>query len=133
VPEAERLSHNELVSVADLYFSGIELNDGQGDYPFWDTCTHLENGFVTASDPAMIYGDNFSQDGSEPSLRMGCQEQFETGLFHDVTRIRDRHFVVIDPERGLAFAFIFFDNASGDDRFRTLTDGREVVSGPDLP
>ena len=30
-----------------------------------------------------------------------------------MTRIRDRRFVVVDPERGLAFAFGFFDHAAG--------------------
>ena len=47
---------------------------------------------------------------------MGCLEQFKTGMFHYVTRIRDRRFVAIDRERGLAFAFAFFDNAAGDAR-----------------
>jgi len=38
-----------------------------------------------------------------------------------------------DPERGLAFAFAFFDNASGDTRKGTLADGRAVVAGPAIP
>jgi len=54
-------------------------------------------------------------------------------VFHYVTRIRDRRFVLVDPERGLTFAFAFFDNAAGDARFGTLADGRKVVSGPSVP
>ena len=54
-------------------------------------------------------------------------------MFHYVTRIRDRRFVLVDPERGLAFAFAFFDNAAGDARNGTLADGRKVVSGPSVP
>jgi hypothetical protein len=65
--------------------------------------------------------------------RTGCRQQFESGVFHYVTRIRDRRFVLVDPERGLAFAFAFFDNASGDARNGTLADGRKVVSGPSIP
>jgi hypothetical protein len=48
-------------------------------------------------------------------------------------RIRDRRFVALDPERGLAFAFAFFDNGSGDARHGTLADGRKVSSGPSIP
>jgi hypothetical protein len=54
-------------------------------------------------------------------------------VFHYVTRIRDRRFVMVDPERGLAFAFAFFDNGSGGARNGTLADGRKVVSGPAIP
>jgi len=42
-----------------------------------------------------------------------------------VTRIRDRRFVVIDPERGRVLAFVFFDHA-GNVPSVTLTDGRVV-------
>ena len=45
-------------------------------------------------------------------------------MFHYVTRIRDRRSSPIDRERGLAFAFAFFDNAAGDARNVTLADGR---------
>ena len=54
-------------------------------------------------------------------------------MFFYVTRIRDRRFVLVDPERGLAFAFAFFDNGSGDARNGTLADGRKVVVGPEHP
>ena len=42
-----------------------------------------------------------------------------------MTRIRDRRFVVLDPERGLVLAFVFFDHA-GNVPSVTLTDGRAV-------
>ena len=54
-------------------------------------------------------------------------------MFFYVTRIRDRRFVVIDRERGLAFAFAFFDNGAGEARSGTLRDGTKVVSGPAIP
>ena len=41
--------------------------------------------------------------------------------------------MAIDRERGIAFAFAFFDNASGDARNGTLSDGRKVSSGPSIP
>jgi hypothetical protein len=50
-----------------------------------------------------------------------------------VWRIRDRRFVAVDRERGLVFAFGFFDHALGKDRtFQTPTD-RTVTGGPSQP
>ena len=117
VPTAERQSRAELVRIANMYFSGIERNDGRGEYPIADSCARLENGVWTAGG----------------SARTGCRQQFESGVFFYVTRIRDRRFVLVDPERGLAFAFAFFDNGSGDARNGTLADGKKVVSGPAIP
>jgi hypothetical protein len=117
VPAAERHTRADLMRIANMYFSGIERNDGKGQYPIANNCGRLENGVVTAGD----------------SARTGCKQQFESGVFFYVTRIRDRRFVLVDPERGLAFAFAFFDNGSGDARNGTLADGRKVVSGPAIP
>ena len=64
------------------------------------------------------------------SANWGCREQFESGLLHFVTRIRDRRFVAVDPERGLVFSFIFFDHSGGDTRNFQTPDGRTVTAGP---
>ena len=138
VPAAERHTRADLVRIANMYFSGIERNDGKGRYPIADACARLENGSVTAGDPAIVLGAEAAAaaaaaSGAPARPRSGCRQQFETGVFHYVTRIRDRRFVLVDPERGLAFAFAFFDNAAGDARFGTLADGRKVVSGPSVP
>jgi hypothetical protein len=136
VPEKERMSRDELVRTANMYFDGLELNDGKGEYPFQDSCARLENGSVTAGDPASVPGlppSPASPSGEPPRPRMTCRQQFESGMFHYVTRIRDRRFVVVDRERGIAFAFVFFDNAAGEARNVTLRDGRKVVSGPSIP
>jgi hypothetical protein len=39
----------------------------------------------------------------------------------------------VDRERGIVFAFVFFDNAAGEARNVTLADGRKVVSGSSVP
>ena len=57
-------------------------------------------------------------------------EQFKSGLLHFVTRIRDRRYVAVDPERGLVFSFIFFDHSGGDTRTFQTPDGRTVTAGP---
>ena len=131
VPPAARMSRSDLVRIANWYFSGIERNDGKGAYPISKNCARLENGSVTAGDPALVLGD--AAAAGRGGARTGCLQQFQSGVFFYVTRIRDRRFVAVDPERGLAFAFAFFDNASGDTRKGTLADGRTVVSGPSVP
>jgi hypothetical protein len=130
VPEQERHSRDDLVRIANMYFSGIELNDGKGVYPLDTACARLENGAVTAGDPALVPG---APAPAPNRPRVSCLQQFESGVFHYVTRIRDRRFVAVDRERGIAFAFAFFDNASGEARNVTLRDGRKVVSGPSIP
>ena len=132
VPAPERLSRSELVRIANMYFSGIERNDGKGEYPLHEACVRLENGSVTAGDPGAVPG-YVSPASAAPMRRSSCLQQFQSGVFYYVTRIRDRRFVAVDPERGLAFAFAFFDNGSGDARNGTLADGRKVVSGPSVP
>ena len=47
VPPAERMSREELVKTANMYFSGMQKNDGKGDYPFADDCNRIENGGLT--------------------------------------------------------------------------------------
>ena len=130
VPEAERHSRADLVRIANMYFSGIELNDGKGVYPLHESCARLENGSVTAGDPALVPG---APPTAPNRTRTSCLQQFQSGVFFYVTRIRDRRFVAIDRERGIAFAFAFFDNASGDARHGTLRNGRTVSSGPSIP
>ena len=130
LPAAER-TRAELVRIANMYFSGIERNDGRGEYPIADSCARLENGTVTAGDPASVVKPGTPVPPGRP--RLGCRAQFETGMFYYVTRIRDRRFVAVDPERGLAFAFAFFDNGAGEARNGTLRDGKKVVSGPAIP
>ena len=54
-------------------------------------------------------------------------------LSGSVGRTRALAVITCDRERGIAFAFAFFDNAAGDARNVTLSDGRQVVSGPAIP
>ena len=43
-PQADRASRADLVRVANMYFSGMQLNDGKGQYPFAEDCDRIENG-----------------------------------------------------------------------------------------
>ncbi len=105
-----------------MYFSGLQNNDGKGVYPFADDCNRIENASQTTNNP-----DAYQRDPNigNQIMSLGCTAQFKSGYFKIVTRIRDRRFVIVDPERGLAFAFTFFDHA-GTVKSMTLTDGRIV-------
>jgi hypothetical protein len=90
IPEAKRASRAELIETANHYFTGLARNDGKGYYPFTADCERDENGIRTT--------------------QTNCKAQFENTLRNVVSRIRDRRFVAVDRERGIVFAFAFFDH-----------------------
>jgi hypothetical protein len=134
VPEALRMSRADLVKTANMYFSGMQQNDGKGNYPFTDDCNRIENGMQTTNAPLKD-----GQTKPDPatatnySAAWGCKEQFQSGLLHFVTRIRDRRYVAVDQERGLVFSFAFFDHSAGKTRHFETPNGRQVVGGPSQP
>ncbi len=134
VPEAQRMSRADLIKTANMYFSGMQQNDGKGNYPFTDDCNRLENGMQTTNVPVKE-----GQTRPDPanatnySSAWGCKEQFQSGLLHFVTRIRDRRYVAVDQERGLVFSFAFFDHSAGKTRHFETPGGRAVAAGPTQP
>src|SRR5688572_9814560 len=134
VPEAERMSRADLIATANKYFTGMQQNDGKGDYPFAADCNRIENRMQTTNraTPAGETRPN-PATAANYSAQWICREQFESGLLHFVTRIRDRRFVAVDRERGLVFSFVFFDHAAGDTRNFTTPNGRQVTAGPAQP
>lgn len=132
VPPAERMSREDLIKTANMYFSGMQKNDGKGVYPFADDCNRIENGGFTTNTPVAAGKQRPDpKTSANYSANWSCREQFESGLLHFVTRIRDRRFVAADPERGLVFAFGFFDHSAGDTRTFQTPNGRTVTAGPD--
>jgi len=134
VPESQRGSRADLIKTANMYFSGMQQNDGKGVYPFTDDCNRIENGMQTTNAPLKD-----GQARPDPatatnySSAWGCKEQFQSGLLHFVTRIRDRRYVAVDRERGLVFSFAFFDHSAGKTRHFETPNGRAVVAGPTQP
>ena len=140
-PPADRMSRTELVRVADMYFAGMQKNDGKGKYPFADDCDRLENGGQTTNAKS-VPGRNGGpprttkldpKTSSNYDSMWTCREQFESGLLHFVNRIRDRRYLVVDQERGLVLAFAFFDHSAGSTRTFQVPDGRTVTAGPQQP
>lgn len=134
VPPEKRMSRSEMVRISNLYFTGMAQNDGKGDYPFADDCDRIENGGRATNNPTPA-GETRPDPATAPgySGQWTCMEQFKSGLLHFVHRIRDRRFVAIDEERGLTFAFAFFDHPGGDTRTFQTPDGRSVTAGPVQP
>lgn len=144
-PAGERMSRADLIKVANMYFSGMQMNNGKGTYPFADDCNRLENGTFTTNNPTggrpSAPGNPNAPPPARPDPKTStnyssmwtCREQFESGLLHFVTRIRDRRFVAVDQDRGLVVAFGFFDHAAGKTRNFQTPDGRNVTAGPLQP
>lgn len=140
-PAGQRASREDIVRVANMYFSGLENNKPNGDYSFFtDDCYRLESGMQTTSGPHPPAPPPPAPAGSPPPpkrtgpdmFNLSCKAGFETGYFQIVTRIRDRRFVLVDEDKGVAFAFAFFDhNAQVHDY--VLADGTKVHGGLQAP
>jgi hypothetical protein len=92
IPEAERASRDELIKAGNYYFAALQRHDSKGYYPFTEKCVRFENGMLATDD---------------------AKKQFEGNSLNGiVSRIRDRRFVAVDRERGIVFAFGFFDHVS---------------------
>jgi hypothetical protein len=148
LPASARVSRLDLIKTANKYFSGMQQNDGKGDYSFFaDDCNRLENGMQTTNNLTPMPGVTSSgaprpaptpryDPASNPTMYSAgwpCADQFRSGLLHFVTRIRDRRFPIVDEERGIVFSFVFFDHSAGDTRNFQLPNGRSMTAGPTTP
>jgi hypothetical protein len=117
VPEEERSTREELLTIANGYFETIERNDGAIATKFWPQCNRVENGVQTTNNP----------DFPLPIARLGCEEQFRLGWYRYDDRLRGRRFPLVDEERGIVLAHGFIDHCGivGD---YTLTDGTPASS-----
>jgi hypothetical protein len=83
VTEKERMTREDLVKVANSYFTGLANQTGKYTAPFADTCERWENGTQSTNQKP------------NPNTSSGTL---------------DRRFPVVDIERGLVFSFGFFDH-----------------------
>ncbi len=126
VPQAESRPREELIAVADAYFQTLERNDGMVRAPFAPECDRMDNGVMATHAP------EFDKAGDPPFYALGPAEQFATGYFRFVTRVRDRRFPVVDEEYGVVFSLCFLDHAGAIHQLE-LTDGRIVPIGVKRP
>jgi hypothetical protein len=128
MPTAERMSREDLLKVANSYFTGLGANTGHNTAPFAPTCLRWENGMQTNSNPTL----RPAGAGGVNIVAMSCEEQQKSGYFSFVTSIRDRRFPVVDRERGLVLSFAFFEHA-GRIKEIPLTTGQTVPSPLHVP
>ncbi len=122
VPVAERIPRDALAASVDKYFQGMQRNDPNGDYSFFDPdCNRLEHASQTTNlKTPEAYGHSTDTDFSS----MGCEAQFKTGFLGFVTQIRNRRYVVVDEERQAVFAFADFDH-NGTVRVLHMSTGKD--------
>ncbi|KAI1343041.1 hypothetical protein F5Y15DRAFT_371906 [Xylariaceae sp. FL0016] len=97
VPTEQRVSRAKLIEQTNRYYSGMERNDPKGNYSFFDKdCNRLEDGLQTTN---MHDGGAYGHSNDTTFASLGCEAQFQTGFLGFVTKIRERHYAVIDEER----------------------------------
>jgi len=114
---SERRSREELIKIANSYFEALVQAKG-GIAPFDPNCTRVENGNITANNPA-----------GPPMMKLTCGQQIEQEFSKFFTRIRDRRFPIVDEERGLVYTVIYFDH---DGRMKSVKLKEGSVLGPTL-
>jgi hypothetical protein len=123
IPPAQQMSRQELIGIADGYFSSVQRNDGKGingtgTYPFTNDCHRVENGSPTTNVPRTA---GKQSDGVD-AFSLDCLSQFKLGYYFIVQNIHGRRYPVVDRERGIVWARVVFDQ--GTVNKGVLSDGR---------
>jgi hypothetical protein len=123
IPPAERLSRQEMIAVADAYFSGLEHNDGKGvngtgTYPFTNDCDRIENGSHTTNVPRPPNEPKDAING----FALDCMSQFKLGYYFVVQAIHHRRYPLVDAEHGVVWSHAVFDQGTVNSGI--LSDGR---------
>jgi len=116
VNAADRVSRDDMIRIADSYFTGLDTDHSGKNVRFDPQCQRREDGNVTA---------NSSDPQASAMQKMGCKAQFDTGFSVIVSKVRDRRYPIVDVERGLVYALVFFDHAGTIASFKM--DGKEVA------
>ena len=125
-PPAERVSREKLIYTTNLYYSGMQNNDGKGDYSFFaHDCNRIEHAVQTTNMPKFNYGHSSNQS----FVTLGCEAQYKLGMMGFVTNIRERRYVIVDEEKQQVLAFSYFDHDSTV-RQLALTNGETYYSPP---
>jgi hypothetical protein len=126
IPAAQRLPRQQMIAIADGYFTGLEKNDGKGingtgTYPFTDDCHRIENGAPTTNVPRPA---NQPADAIN-AFSMDCMSQFKLGYYFVVQAIHHRRYPVVDRERGVVWSHAVFDQGTVNEG--VLSDGRKYT------
>jgi hypothetical protein len=113
IPPAQRPTRQQIISVADGYFTGLQKNDGKGigntgTYPFTNDCHRIENGSPTTNVPRPAN----EPPGTLNLFAMDCLSQFKAGLYYVVQSIHGRRYPLVDQERGVVWSHVVFDQGT---------------------
>jgi hypothetical protein len=113
IPPEKRLSRQEMIAIADGYFTGLQKNDGKGingtgTYPFTNDCHRIENGSPTTNEPKPAT----AAPGAISPFWFDCMTQFKMGLYYVVQNIHGRRYPLVDMERGVVWAHSVFDQGT---------------------
>ncbi len=124
IPPGQRPTRQEMIAVADAYFSGLQKNDGRGvngtgTYPFTSDCHRIENGAPTTNVPRPPNEPKDAING----FALDCLSQFKLGYYFVVQNIHHRRYPLVDNERGVVWSHAVFDQ--GTVNSGVLSDGRK--------
>lgn len=113
IPPAARPTRQQMIAIADAYFTGLQKNDGKGigttgTYPFTPDCHRIENGAPTTNVPAPPN----AKPGTINLFSLDCLTQFKMGLYYVVQNIHSRRYPLVDAERGVVWAHCVFDQGT---------------------
>ena len=113
IPLAQRLPRQQMIAIADGYFTGLQKNDGRGiggtgTYPFTTDCHRIENGSPTTNVPRPPN----EPPGTLNLFAMDCLSQFKMGLYYVVQSIHGRRYPLVDAERGVVWSHVVFDQGT---------------------
>lgn len=105
---SEKRDRWQLIQAADLHYEGIDR--GNGDIvPFGEKCIKIENGVQLIENPDFPSPVRSTTGAKLPNYQaLGCQDQFNTHVW-DTDAVTDRRYPVVDEERGIAVAFIMYN------------------------
>lgn len=122
IPLEERVSREDLIRVANLYFDGIEMDDGSR-LPVTTSCKRLVNGIVDSNlDPKELA----KLDKREAHRGLGVAQQMSEGHYAYIEQLRARRFPIVDECRGIVLAHVMFDHPGDLKR----TDGEVPMKSP---
>jgi hypothetical protein len=101
VPPAERMPREQMLKIAESYYTAIVDSNGDAA-PFADDCVRHENGMQTTGNPPP------DKPGFGTMGAMGCHDQLNTHTLSYITRIEPRRVEIADPETGLVFGLSQF-------------------------
>jgi hypothetical protein len=116
LPANKRRTREQLASIVNTYFTGIESNTGDKPPLFAPDCFRLENGSQTT-------GKTVARGAEPNSADFSCAEAFRLGYYREDTRLRNRRILAVDESRGLVYTGVFFDHDATLRSYK-LKDGR---------